>query len=387
MLHFYSRSYVSPCPLLADRKEPFLFQETDGQEEQRNFSFCNRAEAAAVVEWIHKLKAKASGRDRQWCLPDKVRIIACYKAQVDLINSLLRRFGYDRLGLVATTVDSSQGCEADLVIVSFVRTCKPINTGNNGHRAARRVAGFLTDDRRLNVALTRAKYELICIGSAGNMMKNQNIDTLRTLALVARDRGCLQLIGEDAVAVDVQDSVQDNCAFKHEDKADASLRENIAVDAHKDNLVAAKQEDIRDIAVDMHNYDSIAAEQENIEVPKDGLVETKQENTEDVAADVHKDGVMAVKLEDAGVEDIAFDFSENDSEVAVKQEDFEESACDAHEEALSIHAHEDSSFFPLVAPMSPESSSSDKENSIKRRSPDLVDENDLHKRQRISIGN
>ena len=173
-------------------KEPFLFQDTHGQEEQRHFSYCNKAEATAVLEWIHKLNAKAARRDPHWCLPDKVRIIACYKAQVDLINSMLRKYGYDKLGLAATTVDSSQGCEANLVIVSFVRTCHPSTGDKIDQMAARRVAGFLTDDRRLNVALTRAKYELICIGSASNMMANNAIDTLRTLALTAQERGCLQ---------------------------------------------------------------------------------------------------------------------------------------------------------------------------------------------------
>lgn len=190
--------YVSPCPLLEPSQDPFLFQDVNGREEQKgNGSIQNLAEAKAVVEWIGKLRAKAKQTDPHWFRSDKVRIITFYQAQVDLINSLLRSlgFGYAKSGLVATTVDSSQGCEADLVIVSFVRTCYRIDG------SARSIAGFLTQDQRINVALTRARYELICIGSAGNMLKNPAVTTLKALAVEAESRGCIQksVIDDSAV--------------------------------------------------------------------------------------------------------------------------------------------------------------------------------------------
>lgn len=181
--------YVSPCPLLEPSQDPFLFQDVHGREEQKgNGSIQNLAEAKAVVEWIGKLKAKAKRTDPHWFRSDKVRIITFYQAQVDLINSLLRSlgFGYAKSGLVATTVDSSQGCEADLVIVSFVRTCYRTDG------SARSIAGFLTQDQRINVALTRARYELICVGSAANMLKNPVVTTLQALATEAESRGCIQ---------------------------------------------------------------------------------------------------------------------------------------------------------------------------------------------------
>lgn len=55
------------------------------------------------------------------------------------------------------TVDSFQGDQADLVIVSMVR--------NNGHAAPSKSLGFLRDDRRMNVLLSRAKWRLIIVGS------------------------------------------------------------------------------------------------------------------------------------------------------------------------------------------------------------------------------
>jgi len=55
------------------------------------------------------------------------------------------------------TVDSFQGGEADLVIVSMVR--------NNAHASPKKALGFLRDNRRMNVLLSRAKWRLILIGS------------------------------------------------------------------------------------------------------------------------------------------------------------------------------------------------------------------------------
>lgn len=70
-----------------------------------------------------------------------------------------------------------QGCEADTVIISFVRTG--------------REAGFLTDDRRLNVALTRAKYQLICVGHWPSLMQSRH-PTLQRLASDAEERGLVR---------------------------------------------------------------------------------------------------------------------------------------------------------------------------------------------------
>ncbi len=55
------------------------------------------------------------------------------------------------------TVDSFQGGEADAVVVSLVR--------NNHHTTPSRALGFLRDNRRMNVLLSRAKWRLIIVGS------------------------------------------------------------------------------------------------------------------------------------------------------------------------------------------------------------------------------
>ena len=60
------------------------------------------------------------------------------------------------------SVDAFQGREKDIIIISCVRS--------NEHQGI----GFLADPRRLNVALTRAKYAMILVGNPKVLCK-QNL--------------------------------------------------------------------------------------------------------------------------------------------------------------------------------------------------------------------
>lgn len=91
-----------------------------------------------------------------------IAIITPYKAQVNKIKEELsitirRDYSHSLLGSLlqaveVNTVDGFQGREVDCVIFSCVRTNDRI--------------GFVSDSRRLNVALTRAKRCLIIVGNA-----------------------------------------------------------------------------------------------------------------------------------------------------------------------------------------------------------------------------
>ena len=96
--------------------QAYLFLQIDGRERQaQSGSYENQAEANAIVDLVHELQ-QASARARvprnQWHSADRIRIITFYQAQVSLIKRLLcrRRFR----DVVVATVDSSQGCEADM---------------------------------------------------------------------------------------------------------------------------------------------------------------------------------------------------------------------------------------------------------------------------------
>lgn len=163
---------------------PYTMFQVNGLEKQaRSGSYQNFEEAAAVVEIIERFRPSALKKfGEKWCTSDRLRVITFYQAQVALISQLLRKKGLGNV-LVAT-VDSSQGCEADHVIVSFVRS---------DGQAGRNSVGFLTDERRLNVGLTRAKFQLICVGNIKRMamLPEGKANTVRRLATDAITRNCV----------------------------------------------------------------------------------------------------------------------------------------------------------------------------------------------------
>jgi senataxin len=136
--------------IVVQNGDPYTWVQVSGKEQKDiQFSTFNESEAQAVAALLLELKEKHN-QSSNWFSPDKIRIITFYQAQVDNLRLLLRKY---QLDVMVSTVDGSQGCEADIVILSFVR-------GTSGHM------GFLKDNRRLNVVLTRAKFQLVCVGNA-----------------------------------------------------------------------------------------------------------------------------------------------------------------------------------------------------------------------------
>jgi superfamily I DNA and/or RNA helicase len=74
-------------------------------------------------------------------------------------------------------IPPSQGSEADVVVVSFVRS------------NARGSVGFLADFQRLNVALTRARHHLVLVGDASFLESSGSSPDLIALVTDARRRG------------------------------------------------------------------------------------------------------------------------------------------------------------------------------------------------------
>ena len=116
---------------------PVSFVISTGLEEKDGNSFVNKREAFVV----HDL-AKEFFRCGD-VTPDQVGVMASYRPQADLIRRSLPE-------VKTGTVDSFQGSEKDLIFLSLVRSSQ---------------LGFVSDDRRLNVALTRARRGLIIVGS------------------------------------------------------------------------------------------------------------------------------------------------------------------------------------------------------------------------------
>lgn len=157
--------------------QPYSFLQVQAVE-QRDFfgSWYNIPECDVVIGLLQDLRQRSRHVGHDWSNVEKVRVITFYQAQVITIRKRLQRFGLQNV--MVSTVDSSQGCEADIIIISFVRNDR---------------VGFLSDFRRLNVALTRAKHQLICVGNAKTLatLTSEKAQVVSKLAQDALARKCV----------------------------------------------------------------------------------------------------------------------------------------------------------------------------------------------------
>jgi ATP-dependent RNA/DNA helicase IGHMBP2 len=89
-------------------------------------------------------------------------IISPYRNQVHLLQELVRaapslREHADKI--TVNTIDSFQGQERDIVYIGMTRS-----------NADSRI-GFLSDTRRMNVAMTRARKKLVVIGDSATLSR------------------------------------------------------------------------------------------------------------------------------------------------------------------------------------------------------------------------
>jgi superfamily I DNA and/or RNA helicase len=92
--------------------------------------------------------------------PFSVGVLSPYRAQVEKLKEELEKKDFLQFTPEINTIDSFQGSERDVILISLVRS----NFSKE--------VGFLEDYRRLNVAMTRAKEELILIGDSSTLSFN-----------------------------------------------------------------------------------------------------------------------------------------------------------------------------------------------------------------------
>ena len=132
--------------------KPMFFYTSVGQEEvsASGTSYLNRTEAANVEKIVSRFLSGGVG-------PDQIGIVTPYEGQRAYIVNYMQRNGSLQQKLYAeieiASVDAFQGREKDYIILSCVRSNE------------RQGIGFLNDPRRLNVALTRARFGLVVLGN------------------------------------------------------------------------------------------------------------------------------------------------------------------------------------------------------------------------------
>jgi len=109
-------------------------------------------------------------------------ILSPYLAQIEFLRKFLKK-GYKGApnfdpGRDIHTVDSFQGRQADVVVVSMVR--------NNDAEQPLGALGFLTEDERMNVLLSRASRQLIIVGSLEHFEMFSDTPEGKKMAAIAR---------------------------------------------------------------------------------------------------------------------------------------------------------------------------------------------------------
>jgi len=141
-------------PVLFDSNLTFINFDDDKkywEMKDKNKQITNLTEAQKVVSIVMNIRKKDSN-----C---SIAVITPYKGQKRLISNTLIQSGvnYRRISISVDTVDSFQGSEADVVIFC---TTRAVHT-----------TLFFKDEKRLNVALSRARRELIILGCMSYLYK------------------------------------------------------------------------------------------------------------------------------------------------------------------------------------------------------------------------
>jgi DNA replication ATP-dependent helicase Dna2 len=112
---------------------PVVFIPVESDRDGRS----NPDEARVVLDLVRSLTRDVGVK------PETIGVVSPFRAQVVLLRQMLAG-----TGVTVDTVERFQGGERDIMILSFVRS---------------RGTGFVFDDRRLNVAITRARRKLVLV--------------------------------------------------------------------------------------------------------------------------------------------------------------------------------------------------------------------------------
>lgn len=140
---------------------PYRFFDVQGTQQSapRGHSLINIAEIEVALKLFERLITDCKGFD----FKGKIGIITPYKSQLrELRSRFAQKYGDSVLTTVEfNTTDAFQGRESEVIIFSCVRA-----SFSGG-------IGFLSDIRRMNVGITRAKSSLWVLGNSHSLMRGE----------------------------------------------------------------------------------------------------------------------------------------------------------------------------------------------------------------------
>ncbi len=149
---------VAGARLPVPMNEPLVFIDTAGCgfEERMHPVYRSRynpEEFQVLCEHLYQL-LRAYGDE----LPPGLTLISPYREQVHYMEEAVREDSrLAHIPLTVSTIDGFQGQECDVVYLSLVRSNE------------RGAIGFLSDYRRMNVAMTRARRKLVVVGNSATI--------------------------------------------------------------------------------------------------------------------------------------------------------------------------------------------------------------------------
>lgn len=145
---------------LFEGDQSLIFIDTAGagyHEKLEGTSSTNPEEAAFVISHLEHLAHEIQSTQQTF---PSVAVISPYKEQISILDELFKAspvFSDYQDKIAVNTIDSFQGQERDVVYISMTRS------NNNGE------IGFLSDTRRMNVAMTRARKKLVVVGDSATI--------------------------------------------------------------------------------------------------------------------------------------------------------------------------------------------------------------------------
>ncbi|MEA3451244.1 MAG: AAA domain-containing protein, partial [Bacteroidota bacterium] len=140
------------------------FAEEINEETKSTF---NREEAELLFKHLIDYLYIVEKKEKQSEI-ENIAVISPYKAQIvfmqEYFNESVILPDEIKAKISINTIDSFQGQERDVIYISLVRS------NQNGQ------IGFLSDVRRMNVAMTRARKKLVIFGDSGTICKHKFYD-------------------------------------------------------------------------------------------------------------------------------------------------------------------------------------------------------------------